>query len=355
MILRWRSGISAVLSLTCLGLGLWLPDSVLAAPTMPGNNAISIEPSSTNITLSPGESSTTITTRITNETSTPLHVGLSARDFSASQVQAGAIQFYGVGYNPNTNPHALQTSIDFPAPYIQLAPKETQKVTVSLNNLSKLAAGGHYGAILFSPQAGVGPATTNVSINSSVASLVFLSTASGGVQSLNLASFPVGMARLSLPKNTYLAFRNSGNTQTAPQGQLTLYSPNGSIVSTTVLNPGEGLVLPGTARLFTVQLTLRNLRFARPGIYRLELEYRSQTGTSFSVVNKRFLYINPTIVIPVIAALILIIALLRRYGSDMGDAILSTFKRFKRIFKKKQPVPEPPVEKPKKPRRLIQG
>ena len=353
MILRWRSGICAVISLTCLGLMTYLPVAASATPTN-SDNAIRVTPTLSNITLSPGETSTTLDATVTNLTSAPLRIGLSSQDFSASTSQAGAVQFYGAGYNPNTNPHGLQTAISFTSPAISLGPKEAQKVVITLGNLSRLASGGHYGAVLFNPEPATGSTSSNVSIGSSVASLIFLSTANGGTDDLSLSSFSVGLIHFTLPSTNNLAFQETGNTQTSPQGQLTLYGPSGSIVSTTVVNPGEGLILPGTTRLFPTQLPLAGLRFARPGIYRLELQYRSRTSPTFITVNKRFLYINFSVIIPLIALLALLLFALIRYGSGLFSIIRWLYRSVRRFKKKKQAPPAPP-EKPKKPTRLIQG
>ena len=352
---RWRSGISAVISLTCLGMALSLPGTALADNQI-SDDAIRVTPILSNVTLSNGQTSTTINATVTNLTSAPLHIALSSRDFSASATHAGAIQLFTAGYNPNTNPHSLQSAISFASPVILLGPKQTQKVHIELSNLSQLAAGGHYGAILFSPEPT--PSTgsgTSVSIGSSVASLIFLTTASGGTDTLGLTSFSTDLIHFALPSAFYLAFQDTGNTQTSPQGQLTLYGPSGSLVSTTVINPGEGLVLPNTIRLFTIQLPLAGLRFARPGIYRLELQYRSRTGTTFTVVNKRFLYINFVVVVPLLLLCALLIFALIRYGSDIVDGLKWLCKHIGRLFKKKQAPPPAPPEKPKKPPRLIQG
>jgi hypothetical protein len=366
--IRGRSAISAVTSLACLGLVLCLSSSALAAAPI-SSNAIRVTPTLSNISLLPGETSTTIVATVTNLTSQPLRVGLNSRDFSASETQPGAIQLYGAGYNPNTDPHGLQTTISFASPAVLLAPNQTQKVAISLSNLSKLAPGGHYGAVLFSPEpTSANTNGINISIGSSVASLIFLSTPTGGTAPLRLLSFSLGLVHFKLPSTFNLTFQDTGNTQTWPEGQLTLFGPSGSIVSTTVLNPGEGLVLPGTVRLFETQLSLVGLRFARPGIYRLELQYRSRTATTFTTVSKRFLYLNLTDIIPPILFLILLVFVLIRYGASLLESIIWTLGRIfrklpsalkrllqwirSRFTKKQPPPPEPP--KPKRPR-LIQG
>jgi len=345
---RFGAALSCFVLLLCTLLGMPTQPANAAAPTP--SNAIRVSPALSNIQLSAGETSTTVIATVTNLTNEPLSIAIAARDFGASPISASSISLYGKGYNPATNPHGLQTVVSLADPQVALAPHETRKLPITLEHVDKLAAGGHYGAVLFSPS----PATavgahTKVTIHSAVASLIFLKTASGGTQTLQLAPFSVSPIRFSLPATNYIAFKNTGNTQSAPQGQLTLYGPNGSIVSTTVLNPGSGLVLPGTSRLFTITLPAINQLLARPGVYRLELQYRDSSQSTFSVVNKRFFYPNLTLTIPALLLCLLAIYFLVRFGRKLLRAV----KSIAHVLKREKPAPEEP-KKPKKPP-LIQG
>ena len=343
-------GFIASLSL-CFGAVLPLRTT---AATPASTNAIRVSPALSNIQLSAGETSATVATTITNLTNAPLAITIAARDFGASPVSSSSIQLFGKGYDPATNTHGLQTAVSFTNQQVTLAPHETQKIPVTLNSVDKLAPGGHYGAVLFSPApAAAKGAHTKVAIHSAVASLIFLKTASGGTQTLKLVPFSVSPLKFSLPGTNYIAFKDTGNTQSAPQGQLTLYGPTGSIVSTEVINPGSGLVLPGTSRLFTTPLPLSHPLLARPGVYRLELQYRDTTQNKFTVVNKRFFYINLYMLLAFIALCMLAFYLVKRFASKLIRGVRKLFGWLKRLFRK--PPPPPPAEKPKKPRPLIQG
>jgi hypothetical protein len=316
---RWRSSITTGLSITALAItsGIF-PGVASAAPSSTSINTLRVSPAISNIQLSPGETSATIVATVTNQTNSPLVVDITARDFGALITRAGAISFYGSGYNPATNPHGLQTSVSLLSPSLTLAPKTTEKVAVTLNSVNKLAAGGHYGAILFSPESLVASlSNTRVSIHSAVASLLFLKTASGGTQTLRLLPFSEGAVRFTMPSSNYIVFSDTGNTQTAPEGQLTLYGPSGGIISTTVINPGSGLILPGTSRLLTTALPLPNMRFARPGIYKVVLEYRNSSQTTFTVTTRSFYYINLYIFLPVVLLLVGLLYFLRWHGSEL--------------------------------------
>lgn len=329
-----------------------LPGSATAAakPT----NAIRVSPALSNIQLAAGETSKTINTEVYNLTSSPLTVGLSARDFGASATSSGRVSFYGNSYNPATNPHGLQTAVSFASPSITLAPKSSQQVAIILNNVDKLAPGGHYGAIMFSPEplAAVG-SRQKVSVHSAVASLVFLTTASGGTQTLQLLPMSIGPLRFTLPGTSYVAFKDTGNTQSDPQGQLTLYGPGGTIVGTTVLNPGSGLILPGTSRPFTANLPLQHTWLAWPGMYRLELQYRAPSQAKFTVVNERFLFINPAMLVLLILLLLVVIYLAKRYGRRLFRLARRGLSAVKRLLSRKPTPEEPP--KPKRKRPLVQG
>jgi hypothetical protein len=148
-----------------------------------------VSPGLTNLQLAAGETSTTVVATVTNQTNATLIVDLTTRDFSANPTHAGAISFYGVGYSPNTNPHGLQTAISFDQSQLTLAPKESQKVSLTLNGVDKLAAGGHYGAVLFSPESLAAKAShIKVSVQTAVASLIFLKTTSERVAEHSLCN-----------------------------------------------------------------------------------------------------------------------------------------------------------------------
>ncbi len=293
-------------------------------------NTIRVSPALTNLQLDPGETHKTLSIDVTNLTGKTLLIQLDALDFGALN-ETGAVSFYGSKYKPSTNPHSLEGAISFPDAAIVLTPHQTKRVTVDINNVNKLAPGGHYGAVIFSPADSILPGTrTNVSIRSSVASLVFLATAGGGTHAIRLLPFTVGSLRFSLPVTNYLTFRNQGNTQTTPRAQLTLYDPGGHIIGTTVVNPGSGLILPGTSRLFETTLPFRHNLYAQSGMYRLKLQYKDANASTFTVVNKRFLYLNLRVVIPAAAVLVAILVVLIKYGKTLLRKILHFIIRYPR-------------------------
>jgi hypothetical protein len=239
---------------------------------------------------------------------------------------------------------------------IVLTPHASQKVAVVLGGLDRLAAGGHYGAVLFSPESAVSAGDrSKVSLQSAVASLIFLKTAGGGVQRLQLQPLKLGSTGFTLPGTVYVDFKNAGNTQTAPQGQLTLFGPTGAIASTTVLNVGSGLILPGSSRLFTVHLPEPGPLHALPGKYRLEMRYRPDGQAGFTVVSRSFYYINLAVILPALALLVIVAWLFKVCRRPAWRASKRLAGWVRRGFRKK-PKELPPPPKPKKrPPPLIQG
>jgi hypothetical protein len=317
-----RSRVAASLTLMAL-IVLAQPNTASAATSSPGNS-VRVMSAISQVQLSPGQANASISEAVTNLTNGPLAIQLNARDFGALN-QAGAISFYGPAYVPAHNPHGLQQAIAFSSPTFLLSPHQTKQITVSVQHTNTLAAGGHYGAILFSPQSialAKSGGASHVNIQSSVASLVFLVTASGGTQHVTLSPLRVSPLSLDLPTTTNVVLNNTGNTQTTPRGQLTLFGPGSHILSTLVMNNASGMILPGASRLFELSLPLQGHRFAMPGFYRLELQYRADNATTFQVVNKRILYLNPDIVLPAIVIIIAAIYVVQRYGRVLLHAAL---------------------------------
>lgn len=289
---------------------LIFPDNVSAGSSV-STDTLKVEPSIVQISLTSGQQTASYTVKLTNLTNNPLFIKYSSRDFGALN-QTGNVSFYGKGYSPATNPHGLQQSISFSNNGVVIPPDSSQQITVNIINANKLAAGGHFGAALFSPSSiASANSNSNVSLQSSVASLIFLTTASGGTQSIQLLPLKVGDVRFSMPSINYLVFQNNGNTQTSPYGQITLFNPKGQILATKEINTGSGLILPGDSRLF--QLDFHNIslsKFTLPGIYKLKIEYKDSGSSQFSTVTKSFLYLNWWVIIPGLVILVLILILL---------------------------------------------
>lgn len=312
----------------------------------PGND-LRVTPAITQLAIQPSQKTVDLAYTLTNQTNQPLSIALSARDFGALS-QNGSISFYSGSYNSSSNPHGIQAYVSFPSPNITIAPHASEQVSANIQNVSKLAPGGHYGAILFSPQGVFTNSNKDrVNLETSVAGIVFVTTASGGTMGVKATASHLGSVRFSLPSSQYVVFSDTGNTQTVPQGQLTLYGLSGQVLGTADINTASGLVLPGSSRIFTVTFPASKKWFALPGVYHMKLMYKDSTDASFKTINQSFIYINWLVTALCAVAIIIIVIVVRRL-------IIPLLKKLYSYVKKKRTPPAPP-EKPKRPPRLIQG
>ena len=357
---KWYRKVPAIFSVAGVAAVCLLPllhsGDIVSAAANQGAGVLRVSPALSDISLSRGETSTTVVTTITNLSASKLAVAVSVQDFGAQPNQPGAISLYSDGYNPKTNPHSLQTTMSVEPSDVVLEAHASQRVAVVLNGLGQLAPGGHYGAVLFSPES-VAPegGRSKVSLQSAVASLIFLKTAGGGVQRLQLLPLKLSSVGFTLPGTVYVDFKNTGNTQTAPQGQLTLFGPTGAITSTTVLNAGSGLILPGSSRLFTVQLPGTSPLHGLPGKYRLELRYHADGQAGLTTISRSFYYINLAVILPALVLLLILAWLLKAYHGSVWR-VGKRFLCWARNGFRKKPKELPPPPKPKRrPPPLIQG
>jgi hypothetical protein len=289
---------------------------LVSAQSTSGNspsNELRITPAIVQVKLQPNQNALNLEYSVSNLTKVPFDISFGARDFGAFN-QSGAITLYGNGYNPASNPHGIQSYMSFPASTVTIPANTTQQINVTIHNASKLAPGGHYGAVLFSPQSASTTANNNhININTSVAGLVFLTTAYGGTYGISASMSHLGRVLFNLPSSTYLVFNNTGNAQTVPQGQLTLYGLHDAMLGTQVINTSSGLILSGGSRLFQVQLPLNAKWYTLPGLYHLKLQYKDSEDTSFKTLNQTFLYINWKMILLIFVALILIIYIINKF------------------------------------------
>lgn len=321
------------------------------------SGGLRITPAITEIKLQSHEKKLGLQYTLSNLTSTPLTIALGARDFGALS-QSGSITLFGNDYNPATNPHGIQSYVTYTNQNVLVAANSSQQVTVSIKNTDKLAPGGHYGAILFSPQSAFSNTGNNrVNLNTSVAGLVFLTTAQGGTYGISASIAHISPIQFTLPSNAYLVFKNTGNTQTIPQGQLTLYNPRKQVLSTQVVNSASGLVLSGGSRIFQSALPPNATWHTLPGIYHFTLEYKDSQDARFKTIDQSFLYINWKVLLLTIAVLLVLIYVTKRFVIGWAATLIKLLARIRKPRlrnSKEAPISEPKVMdivSPKRPKR----
>ena len=276
-------------------------------------NGLAVSPAVNNIQLKAGQNTTTITENIANITNTNLAVYISTKDFSALN-SSGSIGFYGSNYKISTNSHELSSVIELPVNEIYIEAHKSQSVTITINNLSTLSPGGHYAALLFTPFISRNIQTNNqINVQPAVASLIFLTTAGGGVKEIKSSGLSVASIGFTLPKNAYLLLSNTGNIQLTPYGIATLTDYRGVILSRDIINSNSGLILPSTSRLFNISFNNINDYLKPPGIYKIQIKYRYEGSSSYQTINKYFFYLNPIFLVYIIIFYIIVKYIIRSH------------------------------------------
>jgi hypothetical protein len=292
-------------------LFLSLPRVSLAV-TNPGGSGLSVSPAITQASLTAGQTYLTLNEVITNISLIPLKINVKPQDFG-SIGGAGTINFFSsTTYNPADNPHGLQNSVQLGAKQFTLAPGISYTEQINIIYTESLAAGGHYGAIIYTPSAIVGVNNNaKISVIPSVASLIFLTTAGGGTQHLHLSNILQSKVSFSLPKTTSFIMANSGNTQSTPVGYVSLSGPGHNLVAQAILNHNSLLVLPSSSILMSVSLPTHSMFFTVPGVYTLKFVYGYAGSSKLTTVSKSFLYINLLLIIFLIIVLIALVLVIR--------------------------------------------
>jgi hypothetical protein len=259
--------------------------------------AAKISPAVQSLQLETNQKSTQYATTVTNTSANPISVTLRAKDFTAADSK-GTLALL----DKQDAVYGLSSHIRFDQPAATILPGNSQKMTVTINDISGLAAGGHYAAILFEI---VGGSTltdptkesatlkdSTVSFNQTIASPLFVSTNGQGSYGLNVEPSRVSIAWFKLPKTYDLIFSNVGNVQVAPRGYISINDSSNKQRAKGVINTDSGLVLPGTNRVLTAPIIPISAAHL-PGIYTMRTAYRYDGRTTFQYQNERLVYISP--------------------------------------------------------------
>jgi hypothetical protein len=286
-----------------------MPAFAVSQPT----NGLSVSPAVINLQVSPGQDTTTFNETVTNVTNASLAVNLSTKDFGALNAN-GSIGFYSPNSKNSSNPHSLASSIQLPNTEYLIYAHQAQTITITVNDISKLSPGGHYSALIFTPFTAISsPSKNQVSFQPSVASLIFLSTAGGGTQSIKLSGLSMPRFGFNLPTNIYVLLTNTGNTQVIPRGTITLKGPTSKLAAQTVINSSSGLILPGTSRLFTEALVTKNNLLKLAGFYNVQISYHVDGSSNYQYVTKSYFYLNPLTFVYMFLIVLIILVIKRMF------------------------------------------
>lgn len=254
-------------------------------------NGVTVSPAIQKLSLNPGQPSAAFNVVVTNNTVEPVDLILSSVDFKSLN-ESGGLAFIDSNASSVSHKHGLASWLNLGTPSIHLDSRQSQLVTMSVENRDDLSPGGHYAAVLFkTDKPNTNSGETHVAINQVVSMLVFVQKLGG--EKFGVSMKPLGFRAhwFNLPSTLNLSFKNTGNIQATPSGLVTISDPVGNEVSRGQVNPDSSLILPDSQRVFKTTLVKTGNAWL-PGIYTARTIYQTVGGTSSGVSQSKFLFVN---------------------------------------------------------------
>jgi hypothetical protein len=292
------------LILFSLGLAIILNFSSQVSHANP--SGVNVSPILEQITLQKNQTSTTFSSTVANHTDSLVTVNLEVKNFSSLNEKGGLNFSSQPGYFQD---HGLASSILPEHNQLVIGPNQSVNDVIAIKNTNKLAPGGHYAAVLYRINAPYQVTQNSVNVNEAIAGLIFLSTNGQGYQSLALATPSIGETSTTVPSNLNLVFKNNGNVQSVLNGYVQILNSNKQPISQAEMNTSSNLILPGSDRLFNIQLTRYKNSSFFPKHYYLKVNYGYAGQQNYTTYTSSFYLVNRIFIISVVVLIILMIAL----------------------------------------------
>ncbi len=221
-----------------------------------GGNSLRITPLRTNVIIEQGDSKQ-VEVSLRNISDQQVTLRAITNDFVAGDGESGqaAIMFDENEYAPT---HSLKRFMQ-PIDTVTLGPNEEKTVPVTIVVPASAQPGGYFGAVRFVP---ADAGSSQVTVATSVASLILLKVPGDYIESLELKEFSVrqdGSAKMFLTTGDNLTavvrLENKGNVQVAPFGEVFVQKGD-EVVYSAKINDVEpqGVILPDSIRKWEVPL-----------------------------------------------------------------------------------------------------
>ncbi len=234
---------TAILGLLSLYL---MPIWPLAAQNQPASQGLTISPFLLERQLQKGQITREII-EVTNTSNQTLPVDLTVNDF-VPVGDNGQQTFLEVGQRETQFSLASWIHIKN-QPKLVLGPKEKTTVEFEISVPQDAEDGGHYGAILFTFQAGNLPGT-NVAVVQKLGAIILAKLGKVNEEA-SITGFKTGQQLYSQPPVDFLVkFKNTGNVHVKPRGGITVTNLFGRKVGTVLINQNANNVLPNSERTF---------------------------------------------------------------------------------------------------------
>jgi hypothetical protein len=324
--MRVHTNIRAVASALIAVTAMAVSAPVLAATTTTttgAGNGMQVSPLRTELTITPGASTTT-SVFVQNVTGQNETLQTLVNDFTAGGSENGTPQLLLNGENDKA--HGLRQFVNA-LPNVTLKPNEQREVKVTITIPSGTAAGGYYGAVRFAPAGVLGG--QNVNLAASVGSLILVRVPGNIKEDVKIASLDVrrgNSPRIIFTNGKSLSamvrFENKGNVQEAPFGKIQLRKGTKTI-DTKEINTGDqrGNVLPDSFRQFTVPLD----NIGAFGKYTVQGNFGYGTNggqlltaqTTFYVIPVAAIAAGVIVVILLLAAIFILPRMIRSYNKKI--------------------------------------
>lgn len=273
-------------------------------------NGLLISPTRTEITANSGETKQ-ISISIKNVTKADLTAKAYLNDFESDGSSGNPKLITNDRHTPYTLNGMIEGLSD-----LELKAGETKQVNLTLKLKDNMAPGAYFSAVRY---AAVNKTETGqsqqVSLNASVAHLVFLTVPGSVVEKIELQKLVVSNAKnqtgtlFSKPSKASLTVKNLGNGFSQPFGKVSIYKGSKEVYSYDV-NGGEnkGMVLPNSTRVFDNKIE----KVSKPGKYKAVASVAYGNGGETVNYTSNFWYM-PLWFIILLVVLVLVLLYLAYY------------------------------------------
>jgi hypothetical protein len=229
-------------------LTLSLIKTIIQAQPLSGAHSLEISPPKQEIAANPGET-IKLTAKVRNASQTVLPISVRTENFVASGDE-GQVALTEAG------PWAVSTWTSISPNKFSLNAGESKEVTATIRIPASGAAGGKYGAFVFSLSGGKSEGS-GAQVAQELASL-FLIRINGPVdETMNITSFAAPKFSEFGPIPFVISFENKGNVHLKPVTSITIKNLFGRVVSYVQVNPTN--VFPGASRKISAEWSKRFL------------------------------------------------------------------------------------------------
>jgi hypothetical protein len=202
----------------------------LKASAQETQRTITISPPSEVITLNPGQRSEG-KLKLINNGDAPLTFSVTTKDFIVTDTQGTP---HIVGDDEKVDQRFSASSwLDVYPRSFTVAPHQKQDLTYYIQVPSNARPGGHYAAVVYTPDMGAGKDETGAAINSQIGTLFLIGVGGPITESANVSLFTAPFSEYG-PVDVFTQIRNLGDLHIRPLGNITVTDLLGKTVSTTM-------------------------------------------------------------------------------------------------------------------------